>query len=265
MRDIAVSNPQESFIDLDGQPIRVWRKGSGPVIGYFAGWGGLPRWTPFLDELARHRTVVAPSLPGFPGGGRAHADLDSHLDWIVATRRIFVAAGLEGADLVGSSIGGGLAAEIAALWPAGPRRLVLIAPLGFYDENDPPADVFARRADEYPAFLCANPDAWRALVAAPEGHNDVDWEIEQSRAAEAGARLLWPIANTHLDRRAPMITQRTLLIWGEADRVMPRAYADKWARAIPGGAASRIIPDAGHLAELDQPANVARAVLDFTS
>ena len=62
-----------------------------------------------------------------------------------------------------------------------------------------------------------------------------------------------------------MITQRTLLIWGEADRVMPRAYADKWARAIPGGAASRIIPDAGHLAELDQPANVARAVLDFTS
>ena len=260
-----MSHPSESFVDVDGHSIRVWRKGSGPVIGYFAGWGGLPRWTPFLDELARHRTVVAPSLPGFPGGGRAHADLDSHLDWIVATRRIFVAAGLEGADLVGSSIGGGLAAEIAALWPAGPRRLVLIAPLGFYDENDPPADVFARRADEYPAFLCANPDAWRALVAAPEGHNDVDWEIEQSRAAEAGARLLWPIANTHLDRRAPMITQRTLLIWGEADRVMPRAYADKWARAIPGGAASRIIPDAGHLAELDQPANVARAVLDFTS
>jgi pimeloyl-ACP methyl ester carboxylesterase len=259
-----LSNPSEDFVDIDGHSIRVWRKGSGPTIGYFAGWGGLPRWTPFLEELSKHRTVVAPSLPGFPGGGRAHLDLDNHLDWIVATRRIFMAAGLEGADLVGSSVGGGLAAELAALWPAGPRRLALIAPLGFYDENDPPADMFARRADEYPSFLCANPDAWRALVAAPEGHNDVEWEIEQSRAAEAGARLLWPIANTHLDRRAPMITQRTLLIWGDADRVMPRAYADKWARAIPGGAALRVIANAGHLAELDQPVAVARAVLDFT-
>ena len=147
--------------------MRVWRKGSGPLIGYFAGWRGLPRWTPFLDELAKHRTVVAPSLPGFPGGGRAHLDLDNHLDWIVATRRVFAAAGLEGADLVGSSVGGGLAAELAALWPIGPRRLVLIAPLGFYDEKEPPADMFARRADEYPAFLCANPDAWRTLTAAP--------------------------------------------------------------------------------------------------
>ena len=68
-----------------------------------------------------------------------------------------------------------------------------------------------------------------------------------------------------LDRRAPMITQPTLLIWGAADRVMPRAYADQWKRAIPGGATLRVIPDAGHLAELDQPAAVARAVLDFTN
>ena len=86
----AVSEPvtdlMDSTIDLDGHAIRVWRKGKGPTIGYFAGWGGLPRWTPFLEELARHRTVIAPSLPGFPGGGRAQLDLDTHLDWVVAAR-----------------------------------------------------------------------------------------------------------------------------------------------------------------------------------
>ena len=80
--------PVETTIDLDGQPMRVWTKGSGPKIGFFAGYGGLPRWIPFLDALAEHRTVVAPSLPGFPGGGRAQLNLDSQLDWIVAVRRI---------------------------------------------------------------------------------------------------------------------------------------------------------------------------------
>jgi abhydrolase domain-containing protein 6 len=263
MSDERVNEPRETTIDLDGEPIRVWRKGSGPKIGYFAGWGGLPRWTTFLEELSKHRTVIAPSLPGFPGGGRAHLALDTHLDWVVATRRIFVAAGLEGCDLIGASVGGGLAAEIAALWPTGPRRLVLISPLGLYDEADPPADMFARRADEYPAFLCTNPDRWREHVASPS-EQDIEWQIEQSRAAEATARLLWPIANTHLDKRAPLISQRTLVLRGEGDRILPASYSAKWAKAIPGGAQVGVIAGAGHLADLDQPTEVAREILAFT-
>ncbi len=255
--------PRDSTIDLDGHAIRVWRKGAGPRVGFFAGWGGLPRWSPFLDELAKHREVIAPSLPGFPGGGRAHLDLDSHLDWIVAARRIFVAAGLEGADLIGASVGGALAAELAALWPASLRRLALVAPLGLYDAAEPPGDLFARRADEYPAFLCADPELWRAHVATPDGHDPVDWDIERARAAEAAARLLWPIASTRVERRAPLISQPTLLIRGELDQVVARAGLDAWAGLIPGGARTREIAGAGHLAELDQPAALARAILAF--
>ena len=63
----------------------------------------------------------------------------------------------------------------------------------------------------------------------------------------------------------PLITAPTLLIWGEADRVMPRSYADKIAKAIPGGAKITTIADAGHLAELDQPDVVAKAVLAHVS
>ena len=50
---------------MNGFPCRVWTKGSGPKLGWLAGFGGLPRWIPFLDELAKTRTVIAPSLPGF--------------------------------------------------------------------------------------------------------------------------------------------------------------------------------------------------------
>ena len=101
-----MSDPETSFVELDGTQIRIWRKGRGPRIGFLAGFGGLPRWIPFLDRLAEARSVVVPSLPGFPGGGRGHARLDSQLDWVLATRRLLEAAGLHGADLVGSSVGG---------------------------------------------------------------------------------------------------------------------------------------------------------------
>ena len=258
-----MSEPVETTIDLDGQPMRVWTKGSGPKIGFFAGYGGLPRWIPFLDALAEHRTVIAPSLPGFPGGGRAQLNLDSHLDWIVAVRRIFVAAGLEGADLIGSSVGGGLAAEVAALWPQGVRRLALVAPLGLYRDEEPPTDIFAQRADEYAALLCADPDLYRALKLAPNDVNPGEWDIEQSRAAEAAARLLWPIANTRLEKRLPLIQQPTLIAWGEKDRVMPRSYAQFIASKIAGESRIAIIEGAGHLAELDRPQELAREVLAF--
>ena len=253
----------QSIVDMDGHDIRVWRKGAGPRVGYFAGWGGLPRWTPFLDELSKRREVVAPSLPGFPGGGRAHLDLDTQFDWVVAARRIFLAAGLEGADLIGASVGGALAAEIAALWPGSVRRLALISPLGYYDEAAPPADMFARRADEYPAFLCADPRLWRAHVAPSASANDVEWEIDAARAAEAAARLLWPLGNSGVAKRAPMISRPTLLLRGDRDQVVSSALLAKWQAAIPG-AKVRTISDAGHLADLDNPAAVAASVLDFT-
>ncbi|TMJ45882.1 MAG: hypothetical protein E6G90_15290, partial [Alphaproteobacteria bacterium] len=117
-------------VDVNGFASRVWKKGDGPKLGFLAGFGGLPRWVPFLDVLARERTVVVPSLPGFPGGERGHSVLDSHLDWVLAVRQILQKAGLEGADLAASTVGGSFAAEIAAIWPGAVRRLALIAPWG---------------------------------------------------------------------------------------------------------------------------------------
>ncbi|MDN3565120.1 alpha/beta fold hydrolase [Paeniroseomonas aquatica] len=258
-----MSEPEVQTVDLNGFPTRVWRKGRGAPLGILAGFGGLPRWTPFLDRLAEHRSVIVPSLPGFPGGDRGHSVLDSHLDWLVATRQLLLAAGLEGADLAGSSIGGSLAAEMAALWPASVRRLVLTAPFGLFDESDPPTDPWAQRADRVPGLLCADPETWKALKAMPEGANSVEWPIEQTRATEAAARIFWPLGNTRLEKRLPLITAPTLLLWGEADRILPRSYAGRIAGLLGGPHETRIIPSAGHLAELDQPDAVASAILSW--
>jgi pimeloyl-ACP methyl ester carboxylesterase len=259
-----MTEPATTIIELNGFSSRVWKKGSGKAIGFLAGFGGLPRWIPFLDALARECTVIVPSLPGFPGGERGHTVLDTHLDWVLATRQLLVKAGLDGADLVGSTAGGSLAAEVAAIWPRQVRRLALIAPWGLFDEKDPMTDPWAQRTPEMPALLCADPAHWEALKTEPEGQNSPEWPIEQVRAAEAAARIFWPLGNTKLEKRLKLIEAPTLLLWGEQDRIVPRSYAGKFAGAIPGRTETRIIPGAGHLAELDKPDEVAAAILEWT-
>ena len=242
---------------------RVWRKGAGPKIGFLAGYGGLPRWVPFLDRLAETRTVIAPSLPGFPGGDRGHSVLDTHLDWVLAVREIIDKAGLAGADLVGSSVGGSFAAEVAAIWPDKVKRLALIAPFGLFDEKDPATDPWAQKADDIPGLMTADPETYKKLKEMPAGANSIEWPIEQTRAAEAAARIFWPLGNTKLERRLSLIKAPTLLLWGEKDRLMPQELRRRHRQGNEREDRDEDHPGAGHLAELDKPDEVAAAVLAF--
>ncbi len=259
----AASGPAVSFVELDGAQCRVWRKGAGPAVGYFAGHGGLPKWIPFLDALARRFTVIAPSLPGYPGGEGLHG-LDNHIDWIVAARDLARGAGLDGAAaLVGAGPGGAFAAELAALWPDSCRRLALIAPWGLFDEAQPMTDPWGQRRGDIPGLMCRDPETWKTLVAPPEGANSVEWPIEQTRALEASARAFWPLGATGLARRLSHIVCPTLLLWGEEDRVVPRAYANMFAEGISGPSEISIVPAAAHRAELDRPGEVAERIASF--
>ena len=193
---------------------------------------GLPRWVPFLDALAEEPHGDRAVAAGFPGGDRGHTVLDSISTGCWRCAQLLDKAGLDGADLAGSSVGGSLAAEMAALWPDAVRRLALIAPFGLFDENDPPTDPWAQRGDAVPGLMCADPEIWKALKAAPEGANSIEWPIEQTRANEAAARIFWPLGNTKLEKRLPLIEAPTLLLWGEQDRIMPRSYAERFAKGI---------------------------------
>lgn len=257
-----MNDPQTLTVDVNGFPCRVWRKGNGPVLGWLAGFGGLPRWTPFLNKLAETRTVIVPSLPGFPGA-TGHTILDNHLDWIVAVRQLLVKAGLDGADLGGASVGGSFAAEMAAIFPASVKRLVLLAPFGLFDDKEPPTDPWAQRNDAVAALMCADPENWKKLIAPPENANSVEWPIEMTRAAEAAARAFWPLGNTQLAKRLPLIEAPALIVWGEQDRVQPKSYAATFASGIKGKTTIQMISGAGHLADLDQPEVVADAILGW--
>jgi len=172
-------------------------------------------------------------------------------------------AGLSGADLAGSSVGASLAAEVAALWPATVGKLALIAPFGLFDEKNPPTDPWAQRGDAVPGLMCADPEIWKVMKATPEGANSIEWPIEQVRANEAAARIFWPLGNTRIEKRLRLIKSPTLLLWGEQDKIMPRDYAEVFAKGIAGPTTTKIIVGAGHLAEHDKPAEVAQQILAF--
>ena len=256
-----MSDLKTTAVEVNGFPCRVWTKGSGPKVGFLAGLGGLPRWLPFLDVLAKTRTVVVPSLPGYPGGSTGHSVLDTHLDWVLAVRQLLDKAGLAGCDLIGASVGGAFAAEIAAIFPGHVKKLALLAPFGLFDEKEPATDPWAQRRDAVAGLMCADAEKWSAMVSPPEGANSVEWPIEMVRASEAAARAFWPLGATKLEKRLGLIAAPTLLLWGEKDAVIPRSYAQKFATGINGGTRIETVPDAGHLAYLDRPEAVASAVL----
>ena len=255
-----MSAPAERSVAVNGVPCRIWEKGSGQPLVYLAGLAGVPRWTPFLDRLAEHRRVIAPSLPGFPGAA-GHDKLDTLLDWITATLDLLDGAEFSGGDLIGASVGGALAAEVAAMAPALVRRLVLIAPFGLYDPTMPPLDLWGQKPGVSPTLLTTQPDIYKAFTASPDGADANEWPIILSRANEAAARLLWPLADTRLARRLHRIRCPTLVLWGADDKVLSPRYAERFAEGIAGKTTVTLISGAGHLADLDAAGACAEAVL----
>jgi pimeloyl-ACP methyl ester carboxylesterase len=258
-----VSAHRERTVRVLGEDVRVLEKGEGAPLGFLATFGGVTGWTPFLDRLASQRRVVVPSLPGFPGAGGAFRKLDDLPDWLAATLDLLEASGLAGADLVGHGPGGLLAAEVAALARPHVGKLVLLAPLGLFDEREPVADVWARRATEIPPLYSTHPAEYSASIACPPGVEEVEWQMAQVRAHEAAARLLWPTGDRGLAKRLHRITAPTLLLWGGEDRIVPASYAKRFAEGIAGKTEIRSIPNAGHRADLDAPDATADAILAF--
>ncbi|MGE3246668.1 MAG: alpha/beta fold hydrolase [Beijerinckiaceae bacterium] len=253
---------KETFVDTPSGKVRIWEKGRGKRIGFFAGIGGLPKWLPFLDRLAETHRVLVPALPGFPGGASSEP-IDERLDWVLAAGDAFDAAGLDGADLIGASVGGALACEVAAMWPGAVRRLVLISPYGFFDESNPVADVFAQPPNGMARILSEKPDELAAHMAMPEGGDPGEWEVMQLRANVAAANIIWPLGDTRVAKRLGRIEAPALLLWGDKDRVIPGDYAEFFKKGIAGKAKVQKIKNAGHRAEFDQPAACAKAVTAF--
>jgi pimeloyl-ACP methyl ester carboxylesterase len=141
--------------------------------------------------------------------------------------------------------------------------LVLLAPLGLFDEADPVTDVWAQPPGSQPGLLCARPES--TAYFTPDDSDPIEKHVIMARASESAARLLWPTTDIGLARRLHRIRVPTLLLRGAEDAVLPASYMDRFVAGIAGDVQRGSVAGAGHLADLDAPDAVAEQVIDFLS
>jgi len=243
-------------------PVRYLEGGSGPDLVFLHGAGGVAADDPFLAELARTHHVYAPLIPGY-GDSEECAEIRDMLDFTLHGWDVVEALGLKDPILVGHSMGGMIAAEMAAIAPNDVSRLALICPAGLWDDDHPIPDLFALMPYEMPQVLFHDAEAGAAMLTAGRNVEDPNflqtYLVANARQLGMAGRILFPIPERGLAQRLYRIKARTVVIWGDSDRLIPPVYAHGFKTAI-AGAELVSIPEAGHMVVLEKPGVVAEAV-----
>jgi pimeloyl-ACP methyl ester carboxylesterase len=248
-----------------GTRCRVLEGGSGAPLVYFHGAGGLLIDNPFLDRLARQHSVFAPEWPGY-GESTGDELLEDMLDFALHGWDLVDALGLSRPHLVGHSMGGMIAAEMACLAPRDLGKLVLVAPAGLWMDEHPIPDVFAMLPFQIAEVLFADPLKGQALLTGVADLSDIealrDFYIASQRRLAMAGKILFPIPNRRLSKRLYRLRAETLLVWGAGDKLIVPAYTRQWQNLVPS-ARIEMIAGAGHMLPYEQPEAFVEAVQKF--
>ena len=245
-----------------GHEIEMLRLGEGPPLLLLHGFDTLAADAPFLAMLARQRTVLAPSLPGF-GRSPRPTDFDTIYDLVHLVLDLIDSLSGEKTSLVGFSFGGWLAAEVAVKCPHRLDRLILVDPVGIKlggRESRDILDIFNAHPDEVRRASWHDPDRF-----APDYDQMPDEEIViRARNREALCRYAWHplLYNPQLPRWLGRIDVPTLVLWGASDGVVSPEYGRRYAEFI-AGARFEVIERAGHYPQIEQPEEFVRRIAEF--
>jgi len=238
--------------------------GSGEPLLYLHGAGGLLGIDPFLEELGKDFKVVAPHLPGY-GESTGGEPIEDIVDACLFYHQLLDDLGIASAHVVGHSMGGMLAAELAALDVHRVKKLVLVSPAGFWLEQHPIPDPFALDLADLAAHLFHDPKSPLAqmFTTIPTDPQQLaDMYVERTKRLTQASRFLWPIPDRGLKKRAWRIEAPTLLLWGESDRLIPPVYAGEFVSRIKNSRTAAI-KEAGHMVMYEQPEAFVKTVREF--
>ena len=243
-------------------PVRYYEGGKGQPLVFLHGAGGLDLDQGFLAALAEKFHVYAPLVPGY-GDSEECPELRDMLDFTLHTWDVVGALGLKDPILVGFSMGGMIASEMAAVVPNEVSRLALIAPAGLWLDEHPLPDIFSMLPFELPPYLFHDPAAGAKIMSAGMDMSDPNFLqgflVQTARQLGAAGKIMFPIPDRGLSSRLYRIKAKTILIWGSSDKLIPPIYAQAFRRGIAGSELV-LIPDAGHVAPFEKPQEVIRAI-----
>lgn len=251
--------PIHETIVLDDCRLALHRAGDGPPLLYLHGAGG-HTWWPFLDRLAERYTVWAPEHPGF-GASDDPPWLDNTADLAYFYLDLLAERGLHGTHLIGESLGGWVALELAIRDAARLKSLTLVGAAGIRLVGVEKTDIFILTPDQLAAKLFVNPDYAQAFVAQASHPDNLPTGFRNQVTA---ARLGWNprFANLHLAKWLHRITLPMHIVWGAQDGIVPLAYAHEFQRLIPHARLS-VIEQAGHLPQAEQGETFIAACMAF--
>lgn len=241
-------------------PVSVSERGAGPAVLLLHGGAGPASVAGFADLLAERTgsRVVTPTHPGFgrtprPDGLASVAGLAELYAGVVA------ALGLHDVTVVGNSVGGWIAAELALLSSPRLGRLVLVDAVGIEVEGHPVVDFFALTPDQvaersyFDPATAVIPD----LAALPPAARAVALGNREALAVYGGA-----MTDPGLRERLGAVAVPALVVWGVADRIADADYGRAYAAAIPG-AEFVLLERAGHVPQIEAPEALLQALRPF--
>lgn len=257
--------PDEKRVSIrDGlYEVRYFSAGQGESLLFLHGSGGLT-WGPFLDQLAENYAVTAPEHPGY-GESSGLDHLEDITDLALYAGDFCDAVGIETAHVIGHSLGGMLAAEMAVVQAQYVDRLVICNAIGFWRDDAQVLDYIITPPEELMPAVFHDLESPVVLETfkPPETPEEMqDMLYERTKSFMAAGKFAWPIPDRGLKRRIHRIKAPTLIIWGESDGLVPPVYAEDFKSGIKD---SRVVimKNTAHMPMYEQPEEFVGLVRDF--
>ncbi|MBI5090519.1 MAG: alpha/beta hydrolase [Actinobacteria bacterium] len=245
----------EQHLDINGIDTAVFTAGTGDPVVWFHGAGTATGFDCLLPLAEGNRLILA-HHPGF--GSSADSTYTTVGDLARHQLDVLDALGVDTFALVGHSMGGWTAATLASFSTARLTKLVLVAPAGLESADHPNVNILQIPPEELLSYLTADMSIFGPMDGPPPD------EFLAARAREANT---WAT----ISRNGPSepnlrgwlhrIDVPTLLLWGDADRVIPVGQSAEWAAALPN-ASITTFAGAGHLL-FDERTDAVAAVAEF--
>jgi pimeloyl-ACP methyl ester carboxylesterase len=266
----------EQTLEVRGRRVWLLEAGSGAPLVYLHGFADVHSvthsWLPFHEILSDRARLIAPAHPGCAQTDE-NKDIDTVEDVVFHYLEVFDTLKLPAFDLVGSCVGGWIAAELAARHPEKIRRLVLIGATGLFVKGALIADVFMMAQPEQGfsyaglrRLLFADEAQPQGLELFPDGMGRLEDELRRYQMLRFSSRIGFKppyFYNYSLANRLYRIGAPALIVWGEKDNMVPRAHGETYAREIPNAEPLRILEHAGHSVQVERPEQTAQLILDF--
>lgn len=227
---------------------------------YLHGEHGGSDWLPIMDSLSQSFDLIVPEHPGY---GRSETPdwLDTVADLAQFYRGFLEALGLGRMHVVGASIGGWIALEMAVRCASSFGSLSLLAPAGVNVKGVRRGDIFLWSPEETVRQYVADPALAAAMMETSQGEEQQTRDLKNSLTT---AKLAWNprLHSPHLTKWLHTIGIPTQLIWGDTDRVLPLDIG-KNIRDRIAGSRLEVLRDCGHAVELEKPDEAARLIAAF--